>query len=178
MCVCESEPNSQQLLCAGTAGVCLLEKSIINNDEREEGAGGSLTGAQCRACAGDPLQTGSGGGSAAPPSPPDASSHRSGPSGLLRRTAPWPCSSCSPSPESGTHTGWLLRQSPAGEMFHVYLQQNNDVWMSNHLVDSWFSLHVLQHVRILTSFLLVDDFNGHLNTQKHFKVVILETRIS
>lgn len=64
----------------------------------------SLTCARCRVCAGAPPQTGSDGCSVAPPSPPAASSHRSGPSGLLRHTAPWPCSSCSLSPESDTHT--------------------------------------------------------------------------
>lgn len=59
----------------------------------------------------------------------------------------------------------------------LYLQQNNYMWMSNHLVNSRFSLQVLQHIRILTSFLLVDDFNGHLNTQKHFHFIFTKTRI-
>lgn len=36
--------------------------------------------------------------------------------------------------------------------------------MSDHLVDPRFSLHVLQHVRVLPGFFLVDHLNGHLNT--------------
>lgn len=43
-----------------------------------------------------------------------------------------------------------------------YLQQNYDVRMSDHLMNARFSLHVLQHVRVLPCFLLVNHLNGHL----------------
>lgn len=62
----------------------------------------SVTCVQRRVCAGAPLQRGSVGCSVALPSPPASSSHRSCPSGLLQHRAPWPCSSCSLSPESET----------------------------------------------------------------------------
>lgn len=64
----------------------------------------SGTCARCRVCAGAPLQRGSVGCIAAPPSPPASSSHRSCPWGLLLHTAPSPCSNCSLSPESDSFT--------------------------------------------------------------------------
>lgn len=89
------------------SGICeiAINSNEINIMRRDAGEpdGCGLTCARCRSCAGDLLQTGSGGCSAAPPSPPDASSRRSCPSGLPQRRAPWPCNSCSRSPMSETN---------------------------------------------------------------------------
>lgn len=104
----------------------------------------NLTCARCRTCAGDRLPTGSDGHSAAPPSPPDVSSHRSCPSGLLRHRAPWPCSSCSQSLESETDTSvlgrpgshrlfallflitWVLLHLPPAELLYVDVEPSDE----------------------------------------------------
>lgn len=45
-----------------------------------------------------------------------------------------------------------------------YLEQDHDVWMSNHLMNPRFPLHVLQHIRVLSRFLFVNHLDGHLKT--------------
>lgn len=60
----------------------------------------SVTCALCRVYADDRQRTGSAVCIGGPPSPPDVCVRRSCPLGLLRRTAPWPCSSSSQSPGS------------------------------------------------------------------------------
>lgn len=99
------------------ATVCRYGRRLTSGGSRKQPATDAftLTCARCRICAGGPPLTGSAGCSAAPPAPLDASSHRSCPSGLLQRRAPWPCSSCSLSPESETVVSALLWESGDAE---------------------------------------------------------------
>lgn len=121
------------------ATVCRYGRRLTSGGSRKQPApdGFTLTCARCRICAGGPPLTGSAGCSVAPPAPPDASSRKSCPSGLLQRRAPWPCSSCSPSPESETFASMLLWESGNAEgggvclflSFPLYLPQAEQLYL-------------------------------------------------